>query len=113
MGMTGRHEDGIECSRPLSKWARSTVSMSRGTLRYLEREDFGKVLTSTIRVPRGTGDDHIDIANAVSMLGRPEMRGVVCRRWEELGEVCARRADDRLYVFHMPRYRHGCGGTHR
>ncbi len=45
-------------------------------------------------------DDFRDIANAASLLQRLELDGVdVGSRWEELGEACAGRVQDRTLVF--------------
>ena len=75
-------------------------------LYYLEREDFAKVLEFYDRkFWAEPTDDHIDIANAVSMLGRLEMRGVdVGNRWKDIGNICSRHVDDHLYVFHDVHY---------
>ena len=111
MEMTGRHEDGIEWLEGLSGNWGGVNNFKYHTwwhlaMYYLEREDFVKVLALYDTEFRAEPtDDHIDIANAVSMLGRLEMRGVdVGGRWEELGEVCARHVDDHLYVFHDAHY---------
>ncbi len=111
MEMTGRHEDGINWLEGLCDNWDEVNNFKYHTwwhlaLYYLEREDFTKVLelydTEFREEPT---DDHIDIANAVSMLARLEMRGVdIGGRWEELGEVCAHHVDDHLYVFHDAHY---------
>ncbi len=111
MEMMGRHEDGIEWLEGLcGNWGEVNNFKYHTwwhlALYYLEREDFPKVLelydTEYRKEPT---DDHIDIANATSMLARLEMRGVdVGNRWDELGEVCARHVDDHLFAFHDAHY---------
>ena len=111
MEMTGRHEEGIDWLEGLARNWGGGNNFKYHTwwhlaMYYLEREDYAKVLelydTEFRTEPT---DDHIDIANAVSMLGRLEMRGVdVGGRWGELGDVCARHVDDHLYVFHDAHY---------
>lgn len=45
-------------------------------------------------------DDYRDLANGASLLARLEIEGVdVGHRWDELGEIAARRVDDRRLVF--------------
>ena len=45
-------------------------------------------------------DDYRDLANGASLLARLEIEGVdIGHRWEELGEIAARRVDDRRLVF--------------
>lgn len=111
MEMTGRHEEGIDWLEGLSANWGEVNNFKYHTwwhlaLYYLEREDFAKVLVLyDTEFRKEPTDDHIDIANAVSMLARLEMRGVdVGGRWEELGEVCAKHVDDHLFVFHDAHY---------
>ena len=109
--MTGRHEEGIEWLEGLcGNWS-GVNNFKYHTwwhlaLYYLEREDFSKVLdlydTEFRKEPT---DDHIDIANAVSMLARLEMRNIeIGGRWDELADICAKHVDDHLFVFHDAHY---------
>ena len=111
MEMMGRHEDGIEWLEGLcGNWG--AVNNFRFhtwwhlALYYLEREDHAKVLELyDTEFRKDSTDDHIDIANAVSMLARLEMRGVdIGGRWDELGEACAKHIDDHLFAFHDAHY---------
>src|SRR6185437_10588483 len=47
-----------------------------------------------------SSDDLLDISNGVALLWRLEQRGIdVGRRWEELAERSAKRADDHMQIF--------------
>ncbi|MBL8590314.1 MAG: tetratricopeptide repeat protein [Methylobacteriaceae bacterium] len=67
----------------------------------LELDDAAGALSlydGAIRAERS--DDFRDIANAASLLRRLELAGLaVGDRWEELGDLCARRVADRSLVF--------------
>jgi tetratricopeptide (TPR) repeat protein len=84
-------------------------------LYYLEREDFPKVLELyDTEFRKELTDDHIDIANATSMLLRLEMRDVdIGNRWDELGEVCAKHLNDHLFAFHDAHYMMAIAGAGR
>ena len=120
MEMTGRHEEGIEWLEGLcGNWG-DVNNFKYHTwwhlaLYYLEREDFVKVLDLyDTKFRKEPTDDHIDIANAVSMLARLEMRGLdIGGRWEELGKVCAKHVDDHLFVFHDAHYIMALAGAGR
>jgi tetratricopeptide (TPR) repeat protein len=120
MEMMGRHEDGIEWLEGLcGNWG-GVNNFKYHTwwhlaLYYLEREDFTKVLELyDTEFRKELTDDHIDIANATSMLLRLEMRGVdIGNRWDELGEVCAKHIDDHLFAFHDAHYMMAIAGAGR
>lgn len=111
MEMMGRHEDGIEWLEGLcGNWGAVNNFRFHAwwhlALYYLEREDVAKVLELYDgEFRKEPTDDHIDIANAVSMLARLEMRGVdIGDRWVELGAVCAKHIDDHIFAFHDAHY---------
>ena len=109
--MMGRHEDGKEWLEGLcDNWGEVNNFQNHTwwhlALYYLENENFEKVLDLYDNKFRAEPtDDHIDLANAVSMLARLEMRGIdIGERWSELGDVCARHVDDHLFAFHDAHY---------
>ncbi len=111
MEMQGRHREGIAWLEGMSPHWRSANNFRYHTwwhlsLFCLEDEAFDQVLDlydKEIRADKT--EDHIDLCNATALLSRLEMQEVeIGDRWEELGEICARRIEDNIFAFHDAHY---------
>ena len=104
--MTGRGDDGVRWLAGRSAQWRHCNNFGYHVwwhlaLFHLDRGAYGPVLELYDRKVRpGPTDDFRDISNAASLLVRLEVEGVdVGFRWEELGELSARRTEDGSLVF--------------